>query len=151
MVLDERLEARDFRLKGLHGLFELGLVVWRWLAQFVVEDIHLKEDRIQRIADFMGQGTREAPEHGELRIASEACFQEGHLSYDDHHPSFNAMEVEHRRALYMLCTRVPSRCLSRNRSPKVVKPSWASRRRWSMTSLGSKISTSPTALICSSV
>jgi hypothetical protein len=32
MVLDERLEARDFRLKGLHGLFELGLVVrlgWR--------------------------------------------------------------------------------------------------------------------------
>jgi hypothetical protein len=77
------------------------LVVRRWLAQFLVEDIHLKEDRIQRIADFMGQGTREAPEHGELRIASEACFQEGHLSYDDHHPSFNAMEVEHLRALYM--------------------------------------------------
>jgi hypothetical protein len=79
IVLDERLEARDFRLKGLHGLFELGLVVRRWLAQFLVEDIHLKEDRIQRIADFMGQGTREAPEHGELRIASEACFQDGDL------------------------------------------------------------------------
>jgi hypothetical protein len=75
IILHQLIEARHLRSDLKERLGNLSGALRAGLLQFLLEKIHMQENRSERITDFMGHARRQAAEQGEVLGTLGFAFQ----------------------------------------------------------------------------